>query len=89
MEDQHISLVMLESALMHLQETNKRLAKITICALILMGLMFGFFVYILTNFEVSTEDVVLDSTNGDANYIGNDGDIINGSDTSEENNDQK
>ena len=84
-----ISLVTLESAMMHLQETNKRLARITIVALILMGLMFGFFVYVLTNFEVTTEDVVVDSSNGNANYIGNDGDIVNGSGTCEEDNNKE
>ena len=89
MDDKHISLITLESAMMHLQETNKRMARITICALILMGLMFGFFVYLFTSFEITTEDIVVDSDNGNANYIGNDGDIINGSGTCEEDNNQE
>jgi len=85
----NVSLLMLESAMMHLQQTNKRLARITIVALILMGLMFGFFVYLFTSFEITTEDVVVDSDNGNANYIGNDGDIVNGSGQGEEDNDQE
>ena len=90
MEDHNnISLVMLESAMMHLQQTNKRLARITICALVLMMFMFGFFVYLFTAFEITTEDIVIDSSNGNANYIGNDGDIVNGDDNSQEENDQK
>lgn len=89
MEDKQVSLVVLESAMMHLQETNRRLARITICSLILMCIMFGFFVYLFTTFEITTEDVTVDSGNGNANYIGNDGEIINGSGTSEEDNNQK
>lgn len=89
MEDKNISLVTLESAMMHLQETNKRLARITVCALILMALMFGFFVYLFTSFEVTTEDITIDSAHSTANYIGNDGDIVNGSDNSEKDHDQK
>lgn len=88
-DSNNISLVMLESAMMHLQQTNKRLARITICALVLMALMFGFFVYLFTTFEITTEDVVVDSDYGNANYIRNDGDIVNGSGESEEDNDQE
>ena len=84
-----VSFVTLESAMMHLQETNKRLARITVLALLLMSFMFGFFVYFLCSFEISTEDVVVDSNNGNANYIGNDGDIVNESGTSEEDNNKK
>ncbi len=89
MDDHNISLVMLESAMMHLQKANKRLACITLVALIVMSFMFGFFVYVFTSFEITTEDVVLDSGNGNANYIGNDGEIINGSDPREENDNQE
>lgn len=89
MENSNVSLIMLESAMMHLQQANKRLARITICALVLMTLMFGFFVYLFTAFEITTEDVVIDSSNGNAGYIGNDGEIINGSGNSEEADDQE
>lgn len=72
--------VAFESVLMHFQKVNKRLTIITITALVLMGLMFGAFIYLFTGFEVSTEAVTIDSHQGTANYIGNDGDITNGSD---------
>ena len=88
MEDK-ATLAMLESAMMHLQVANKRLARITIAALVLMCIMFGFFVYLFTSFEISTEDVLVDSSYGNANYIGNDGDIVNGSGSCEEDNDQE
>ena len=89
MENNNISLIMLESAMMHLQQANKRLARITICAIILMCFMFGFFVYLFTAFEITTEDIAIDAGNGNANYIGNDGEIVNGSDTCEEDNNQE
>ena len=89
MEDNNISLAVLESCVMHLQQTNKRLAKITIVALVLMAIMFGFFVYLFTSFEITTEDVLVDSDYGNANYIGNDGEIVNGSGTCTEDNNKE
>lgn len=89
MENHNVSLIMLESAMMHLQQANKRLARITICALVLMALMFGFFVYLFTAFEVTTEDVSVDSGSGNANYIGNDGEIVNGIDNGQETDNQE
>lgn len=87
MDEKQISIIALESAMMHLQQANKRLTTITIVALTVMAMMFGAFIYFFTSFEVTTEDVVVDSgNNGNANYIGNDGDIVNGNGTSEENN---
>ena len=86
---ERVSLVMLESAMMHLQKANKRLTIITICSLVCMMLMVCFLAYLFTGFEINTEDVLIDSDYGNANYIGNDGDIINGESTCEENNDQE
>ena len=90
MDEKSISLIAMESALMHLQQANKRLAVITIVTLVIMSMMLGAAIYFFTQFEVSTEDVVVDSSgNGNANYIGNDGDITNGIGMSEENDNQK
>ena len=75
-----VSLATLESALSHAQEINHRMAIVTIIALLVMGLMFASLLYFLTGFEVSTEAVTIDSHQGTANYVGNDGDIINGAD---------
>lgn len=79
-ENEKILLATFESALMHLQKANKRLTIITVTALVLMGLMFGCFIYLFTGFEFTTESVTIDSHEGTANYIGNDGDITNGED---------
>lgn len=79
-----------ESAMMHLQKANKRLTIITIISLILTGAMFCTFMYFLTSYEITAEQITVDSTDGPANYIGNDnnGDINNGFSDSEEDNDK-
>lgn len=89
MDDKYIPLAALESAMLHLQETNKRLARLTVLALVAMLVMFGAVIYFFTAFEVTTEDVVVDSDQGNANYIGNDGSIVNESGQSEEDNDKE
>ena len=77
-----VSLAAVESALAFANVINKRLAIVTSIALILVAVMFGSLMYFLTHFEVTGESVVVDSTDGVANYIGNDnnGEIINGAD---------
>ena len=74
----NVSLAALESALSHLQEANRRLAKLLALALIIVAVLFGAVMYFLMNFEIVTTDVQLDAHDGAANYIGNDGDINNG-----------
>jgi len=86
MDEKSVSILTMESAMMHLQEANRRLARITMIALTLMFVMFGCFMYFLTNYEISTEEVTVDSKSGPANYIGNDGEINNGVSESEEDN---
>ena len=75
-----VSLATLESALNHAQEVNRRMATVAIIAVLVMGFMFAGILYLFTGFEVSTETIAIDSHEGTANYIGSDGDIINGSD---------
>lgn len=84
MDDKYVSLATFESAMMHLQQTNKRLAVITIISLVLMCMVFGMFIYFLHGFNITAEDVSLKSDKGNANYIGNDGDIVNVGSESEE-----
>lgn len=69
-----------ESAIMHLQKANARLVKLNAIAWLIVGLMVGLLAYVVFGFNVSTESVAIDSHQGTANYIGNDGDIINGRD---------
>lgn len=60
-EFEKVSIGTMESALQHLQETNKRLAMITALALIVAGVMFCSLMYFLTNYEIVTQDVTIDS----------------------------
>lgn len=78
----HVSIAALDSALTHLQEANKRLARLFALSLVINILLFGTVFYFLMNYEIVAQDVQIDSKDGIANYnyIGNDGDIDNGSD---------
>lgn len=80
-EQARVSIAVLDSALTHLQEANRRLARLLAMALILIACLLGGLLYFLTNYEVVMSDVSIDSHEGPANYnyIGNDGDIDNGS----------
>lgn len=69
-----------ESAMMHLQKANERLVKLNIIAWLIVGIIVGLCAYVLFGFNISTESVAIDSHQGTANYIGNDGDIVNGGD---------
>ena len=81
-EQARVSIAVLDSALTHLQEANKRLARLLALALVIVaGLLCGI-LYFLMNYEIVMSDVSIDSHEGPANYnyIGNDGDIDNGAD---------
>ena len=77
-----VSIAAMESALQHLQEANKGLAKILALSLIINAVLIGGALFLLMHFDVSFSDVMIDSHEGAANYnyIGNDGDISNGAD---------
>lgn len=81
-EKTSVSIAALDSALTHLQEANKRLARLFTLSLVVNILLFGAVLYFLMNYEIISQDVKIDSKDGTANYnyIGNDGDIDNGSD---------
>lgn len=81
-EQAKVSIAVLDSALTHLQEANKRLARLLALALIILAAVLCGVLYFLMNYEIVTSDINLDSHEGPAsfNYIGNDGDIDNGAD---------
>lgn len=65
-----------------LGKQNKRIFTALIIVIVLWFATIGGFVWYLSNSEIIAEvyDVTQDTTDGgDANYIGNNGDIINGS----------
>lgn len=80
--DEHakVSIAVLDSALTHLQEANRRLARLLALSLIILAAVLCGVLYFLMNYEIVMSDVNLDAHEGPANYnyIGNDGDIENG-----------
>lgn len=78
-EQARVSIAVLDSALTHLQEANKRLARLLALSLIITAALLCGVLYFVTNYEITSSDVHLDAYDGPANYIGNDGDINNGS----------
>ena len=77
-----------ESSMTRVERQTKRLIAIIILLIVLLvGSNIGWLVY-ESQFEMvetSSEEVVVDAgSNGVANYIGNDGDIYNGENNSEE-----
>lgn len=81
-ETSKVSIAALDSALTHLQEANKRLARLLALSLIITSALLVGLLYFLTNYEVVSSSIDLDAHDGAANYnyIGNDGDIDNGAD---------
>ena len=76
----NVPYVVHESAMARAERQSKRLvAVIILLILLLVGSNIGWLVYESSFEEVTTEEIVVDADeNGNANYIGNDGDIING-----------
>ena len=72
----------------HLRREKRFVAIIVLLIILLVGSNIGWMIY-ESKFEdvVTTEEVVVDADdNGNANYIGQDGNIYNGEDNSKENN---
>lgn len=72
----------------HLRREKRFVAIIVLLIILIVGSNIGWMIY-ESQFEdvVTTEEVVVDADdNGNANYIGQDGNIYNGEDNSKENN---
>lgn len=76
----YVPYVVHESAMARAERQSKRLVAVIILLIVLLvGSNIGWLVYESSFEEVTTEEIVIDADeNGNANYIGNDGDIING-----------
>ena len=76
----NVPYVVHESAMARAERQSKRLVAIIILLIILLvSSNIGWMVYESSFEEVTTEEIVVDADeNGNANYIGIDGDIING-----------
>lgn len=79
-DNARVSIAALDSALTHLQEANKRLARLLALSLIILAAVLSGVLYFLMNYEIVSSTIDLDAHDGAANYnyIGNDGDIENG-----------
>lgn len=84
-----VSYILYESAMARNERTVKRLI---IALMVCVALLFasnGAWLYAWSQYdysnEESTETVTVDAKEGTANYIGNDGDIVNGEDSGTQN----
>lgn len=65
------------------ERTIKKLIIVVVIAIALMFISNAIWLYAWMQYDYISEDVTVDSQDGgNANYIGNDGDIMNGTDTS-------
>ena len=68
--------------LQDMKKQNKRLYTIWIITFIAFMMLLGYTIYLLNDIgtieETTTQEVSQDNENGNNNFIGNDGDIING-----------
>ena len=70
-----------ESTMARFERSNKRLSLALIIAIIALILTNALWIYTMSAYdysETSTEEITVDGGNGAANFIGNDGDIVNG-----------
>ena len=68
----------------HLRREKRFVALIVLLVLLLVGSNISW-LYAWMQYDYTSEEVIIDSQDGgNANYIGNDGDIINGKDNIEE-----
>ena len=74
-----------------LAKSNKRMFITLIVVIALWFSTIAGFVWYLNQYDFTSKSVTVDSEQGDANYIGNDGDIYNGTNNSqtEEENQEK
>lgn len=80
--------IVYESAQNRMERTNKRLLTALIIAIILAFIsnlvwLYAWMQYDYSSAETDTQSIDIDAKDGTANYIGNDGEIINGTDKSQ------
>lgn len=85
-EPKDVPYIVYESSMARAERHIKRLVIALIVAIVMIAATNVVWLYVWNSYEYVGEmsDVTVDSDGGDANYIGNDGDIINGEDKSED-----
>lgn len=81
MEQNNIPYIVYESSEARHERIEKRLIiALVICVVLMVGSNLAWFNF-MGQYEYENEVVSVDGHQGDANYIGNDGDIVNGEDS--------
>ena len=86
MENNNIPYIVYESSLAREERQQKRLVIVIVILIILLFITNAVWIYAWNQYDYVDESVNVDSSEGNANYIGNDGDINNGKDYSSEKN---
>jgi flagellar basal body-associated protein FliL len=80
--EKDIPYIAFEGQMARNERTMKRLIIVLIVTIVLMALTNAMWLYAWTMYDYAddeaSQEVTLESTDGNANYIGNDGDITNG-----------
>lgn len=87
-EIQSVPYVVHESIIARMERNNRRMLIALVLAIVMLFASNAFWLYEWTQYDYCgdtvSKDVTLESEDGIANYIGNDGDINNGSDKSKD-----
>ena len=83
---ENVPYIVHETAMARNERNVKRMIVAVITAIALLFASNALWLYAWMQYDYSSEEVIIDSQDGgNANYIGNDGDIINGENSSKEN----
>lgn len=86
MEDKNVPYIVYESSIARMERVTKRLVIALVIAIILIFVSNATWLYFFNQYDIATETlqtVTVDGKSGIANYIGNNGDIVNGEDNSD------
>lgn len=76
--------IVYESAMARNERTVKRLVAVIVVLSLVLCATIGGFLWYLSQYDFSGEEIIVDAYDGHANYIGENGDINNGSYNSQE-----
>lgn len=83
MEDKMIPYYVVEAMMARAERVIKMLVIIIILVITMLVVTNGAWLYCWQQYDYGSSEVTVDGKDGNANYIGNDGDIVNGEDSSE------
>lgn len=83
MEDKNVPYIVYESSIARMERVTRRLVIALVIAIILIFVSNATWLYFFNQYDIATETlqtVTVDGKSGIANYIGQNGDIVNGED---------